>query len=90
MRGRAEARLNGGEPFEDCHGAAALWAKPLRPRHVRRLEFEAALGDSQQVYRDFSSFAMELQPNPLFKGLSQHGPVHHLLVTASPAFALIW
>jgi hypothetical protein len=46
---------------------------------ARRLEFEAALGDSQRVYRDFSSFAMELQPKPLFKERSQHGPVHHLL-----------
>ena len=44
-----------------------------------RLEFEAAPGDSQRVYRDFSSFAMELQPKPLFKERSQHGPVHHLL-----------
>src|ERR1035438_999330 len=46
---------------------------------ARRLEFETALGDSQRVYRDFSSFAMELQPKPLFKERSQHGPVHHLI-----------
>jgi len=33
---------------------------------------------------------MELQPKPLFKELSQHAPFIISLLTASPAFAMIW